>query len=293
MLLRIAHVDDAHDPRFVVIRDPGSYEIGGAGGSSVVLADSTVSQRHARLTLQDGKIFVEDLGSDTGTFVDEEPIAGVTEVELGQWIRVGETVLQVMRGDRPPVAVAEEGRAYSPIEQPFLAALRANPADDETRIVYADWLEAEGFRIAAQFLRLELADEVDINTSPLVERACSITELAWRALVCRGPIGACDRASCPARWHLLVPREVGARDCSTCNRTVFYCASREDVAKRGEQRALVVFDAQLTRQMTARVYFRGLRYDPDGSGEYDFRRDDSLFGPIDVDTEDRALDELD
>jgi uncharacterized protein (TIGR02996 family) len=42
-------------------------------------------------------------------------------------------------------------------EAAFLAALRANPADDTTRLVYADWLDEHGELAKAEYLRLVAA----------------------------------------------------------------------------------------------------------------------------------------
>lgn len=42
------------------------------------------------------------------------------------------------------------------LEKSFLDALRAVPADDETRAVYADWLEEHGHASRADYIRLEL-----------------------------------------------------------------------------------------------------------------------------------------
>lgn len=258
MLLKIAHVDDAHDPRYVVVREPASYVIGFAGESDIVLLDSTVEKSHARLTLQEGRIFVENL-SDAGTFVDERPVHGSTEVTRGQWIQLGETVLQVLLGDQPPRRNHDERRPPSAAEDGFLATLRLDPTDDETRGVYADWLEAAECPITAGYIRLELANKADIATSELVERATTITQPEWRLLIRRGPIGHCDRVKCPATWHALAPtREPFTRDCTTCEQPVHYCPDREVIARYGQLRARVVFDASVDISAGTDAYFYGL-----------------------------------
>ena len=42
-------------------------------------------------------------------------------------------------------------------EAAFLEALKANPADDTTRLVYADWLDEHGEPAKAEYLRLVAA----------------------------------------------------------------------------------------------------------------------------------------
>ena len=41
----------------------------------------------------------------------------------------------------------------------LLAAIRANPADDLPRLVYADWLDEHGDPDRAEFIRLQIADD--------------------------------------------------------------------------------------------------------------------------------------
>lgn len=273
MLLKISHVDDAHEPRYIALADERSYTISGAAGE-IRLADSTVSSPHARLTLGGGAFVIEDLGSALGTFVDDTRVIGPTPVELGQWIRVGETILQLSLGDRVPVPNLDESRPEAPEEQTILSTLRANPADDETRAVYADWLEANGFPVTSRYLRLELADDVDVQTSEIVGKATFITEPGWRATVSRGPIGGCDRPrACPRNWHLL-PADSRAliRTCGACRRDVFYCATYAEVARHGPAKDLVVCDAGLPPDNVAHIYAHGLYERPDDRCHWNYRQ---------------------
>ena len=52
---------------------------------------------HARLFHQDGRLFVEDLGSTNGTFVNSERIVKPTKLGRGDLLQVGATVFQVTR----------------------------------------------------------------------------------------------------------------------------------------------------------------------------------------------------
>jgi hypothetical protein len=55
------------------------------------------STLHARLFHQDGRLYVEDLGSTNGTFVNSERIASPCRVGRGDLLQVGATVFQVTR----------------------------------------------------------------------------------------------------------------------------------------------------------------------------------------------------
>ena len=76
----------------------GEVTLGRGGGCTVPLAfDTFVSQVHARAFDRDGALWVEDLGSRNGTFVNDQQVHEPTYVGKGARIRVGETVLEVDR----------------------------------------------------------------------------------------------------------------------------------------------------------------------------------------------------
>ncbi len=74
------------DRTVVLGRDPSA---------GVVLADEEVSRRHASLTLEGGRVLVEDLGSTNGTFVNGQLLKEPRGLEAGDKIRIGRTILQV------------------------------------------------------------------------------------------------------------------------------------------------------------------------------------------------------
>jgi pSer/pThr/pTyr-binding forkhead associated (FHA) protein len=57
--------------------------------SSVCVASSTVSRRHARMLVADDRAAVEDLGNTNGTFVNEQRIDSAVSLKDGDEIRVG------------------------------------------------------------------------------------------------------------------------------------------------------------------------------------------------------------
>ena len=72
--------------------------VGRAPGCGVVLADDTyVSQLHARIYAQNGEIFVEDLGSTNGTYVNRQRLSGSTKLRKGDRLQIGTTVMEVVR----------------------------------------------------------------------------------------------------------------------------------------------------------------------------------------------------
>jgi FHA domain len=76
----------------------GEVTLGRGGGCTVPLAfDTFVSTVHARAFDRDGNLWVEDLGSRNGTYVDGEQVHEPIRVAKGARLQVGETVLEVDR----------------------------------------------------------------------------------------------------------------------------------------------------------------------------------------------------
>jgi hypothetical protein len=72
--------------------------LGRGGGCTVPLGfDTFVSQVHARAFDRDGTLWIEDLGSRNGTYVNGEQVHEPTKVAKGARVQVGETVLEVDR----------------------------------------------------------------------------------------------------------------------------------------------------------------------------------------------------
>jgi pSer/pThr/pTyr-binding forkhead associated (FHA) protein len=83
----------APQTRFV-IRD-GATGIGRSSASDIVLkSDDFASGRHARLTRHGGLLYVEDLGSTNGTFVNGRKTVGATPLRHGDTVRVGSTTFR-------------------------------------------------------------------------------------------------------------------------------------------------------------------------------------------------------
>ena len=72
--------------------------VGRAGGCGVLLADDTfVSQLHARVFRRDGDLWVEDLGSTNGTYLNKKKVTAPVAVRKGDKIQFGRTTLEVRK----------------------------------------------------------------------------------------------------------------------------------------------------------------------------------------------------
>jgi hypothetical protein len=72
--------------------------VGRGQGCGVALTyDSFTSNRHARLWREDGQVWVEDLGSTNGTYLNKRRLTGPATLARGDRLQVGQTVLEVGR----------------------------------------------------------------------------------------------------------------------------------------------------------------------------------------------------
>jgi pSer/pThr/pTyr-binding forkhead associated (FHA) protein len=72
--------------------------VGRAGGCAVLLADDTfVSQLHARVFRRDGDLYVEDLGSTNGTYLNRKKVTAPVPIRKGDKVQFGRTTMEVRK----------------------------------------------------------------------------------------------------------------------------------------------------------------------------------------------------
>jgi pSer/pThr/pTyr-binding forkhead associated (FHA) protein len=69
--------------------------VGRAAGCQVTIDDTYASQLHARVFLRDGQVYVEDLGSTNGTYLNRHKVTGPMQVQRGDKLQIGNTVLEL------------------------------------------------------------------------------------------------------------------------------------------------------------------------------------------------------
>jgi len=161
-------------------------------------------------------------------------------VTEGEVIRVGEYTLRI---GKPRLPLFQR----DVVEERFLSRLRDAPNDEDTRSVYADWLEEHDQPSGAAFLR----------TGEASGEASRDVEDEWRSLLARPAIESCAEANadvefefeCPKEWTRL-ERTANAkvRFCHACEKTVTYCETIREARAIASAGGCVAVDPSLTRK---------------------------------------------
>ena len=146
-------------------------------------------------------------------------------------------------------------------EARFLAMIREAPGDRAARLIYADWLEEQGQRDRAEYLRIGARAVLlrpDRHRTALIEQQMDKlararpSDAAWRTLVSITTIRGCERSfiECPERWSALTPTpESDVRHCATCARNIYFCATPNDARECARTRELVALDRHLASSL--------------------------------------------
>ncbi len=99
---------------------PGTYSLGRSDENDLLIKDSNVSRKHARILFKpDGTLVIEDLKSTNGVIVNESRIKGKGNLNEGDVIKLGETTIEVTSPalDETVVGVGESTEAGTVVMQ--------------------------------------------------------------------------------------------------------------------------------------------------------------------------------
>jgi uncharacterized protein (TIGR02996 family) len=229
--------------------------IGSHEQNDLVLRDGEVAPFHCRLIFSRNRWFLAP---------PEEGGAAMTPLDDG-----AEVVAGAYR-----IVLALEGLRRDPVEQSLLDQIVAG--DQDSRLVYADWLEGRGDAVRAEFLRLQQTlSAIDPNDGAARPQLRSdlrrLRELAgrldreWRQLVGRPVVEGCRRVTfdfaCRMDWGTLAPTDrPDVRHCSGCGDDVYYARSVLDArhhARRGRCVAVDLAEERRPDDLQDRVPLAG------------------------------------
>jgi pSer/pThr/pTyr-binding forkhead associated (FHA) protein len=74
----------------------GTHILGSAEGADILVPDTTISAQHGQFTVGGGQIAYQDLGSQNGSFISEQPITELVALTVGHILQVGSIHLQLV-----------------------------------------------------------------------------------------------------------------------------------------------------------------------------------------------------
>jgi len=88
--------------------------IGRSSELDMVLVEDMVSRQHSRIMTENGQLYIEDLGSTNGTFVNGEKIFSRKLLKEGDRILVGTNIIKLMTASADGSAPAQKPRVFNP-----------------------------------------------------------------------------------------------------------------------------------------------------------------------------------
>ncbi len=112
----------------------GELTVGRDAESAVRLEARNVSRCHAKLTVENGTAFVEDLGSRNGTLLNGQPVRGRRKLRGGDVLQVADELLRVEdRAAGDTGALERAAPTPAPARPPPLPRRPGEPATIEPR----------------------------------------------------------------------------------------------------------------------------------------------------------------
>jgi len=111
--------------------------IGRSPDQTLVIAHTSVSRRHARLSIVDGLVVAEDLGSTNGTFVNGVRLNAPQSVDNDCVIKVGDQVVRYERRSKADIKRREELDRELARASEYVLSLLPAPVNDGR--VHTDW----------------------------------------------------------------------------------------------------------------------------------------------------------
>jgi CheY-like chemotaxis protein len=120
--------------------------IGRQADCAVRLADPLVSRRHCSLTLREGRVWIEDLGSRNGTRLNGQPLEEALPLDDGDQLEVAHLLFRVGLGSESEEALSERDASAAANEGAGRAVLVVED-DDALARTLARLLESWGHRV--------------------------------------------------------------------------------------------------------------------------------------------------
>src|SRR4051812_18633642 len=149
-------LDDNAPPQRIPLRSLPAI-IGRTPPADLILEGTTVSRRHCRLELLDGKLWLRDLGSTNGTYANGERLNQPVVLEDGASIGVGAYRLRYHRRNQDETADADAMEQELREASNYVASILPQPITMGP--VRADWFYRPSTRIGGDAFGYQTLDE--------------------------------------------------------------------------------------------------------------------------------------
>jgi pSer/pThr/pTyr-binding forkhead associated (FHA) protein len=126
------------------LKIPGDeFLIGRSDACNLRPKSDSISRKHCILRVREGRLFVEDLGSRNGSYLDDERLQEETEAKHGSKLRLGRLEFQVVLEQQPASKHTEPSRVASSPSGGVMPADGDSSSEEEDEIT--KWLEEGDF----------------------------------------------------------------------------------------------------------------------------------------------------
>jgi len=133
VVLRV--VGGKHNGREIKLAVP-KFIIGRGEGAHLRPSSDLVSRHHCGISVQEGQVIVEDLGSRNGTFVNGEQLAGTHIARSGDTIRIGRLQFELVMD---PARTAKKAKVTNVVEAAARTATKSKQGIEDS---ISDWLDS-------------------------------------------------------------------------------------------------------------------------------------------------------
>ncbi len=129
---------------------PGEHQIGTGSAAAIQLRDKDVSFKHAKLVVDGEAVFLEDLKSKSGTFVNGERVDARVALRNLDTVSVGQAELRIECASPAPAAQAPAPVAAPPAAKAEPKAEKAEPKETKAEAKARAKAEAEAAKAEAE-----------------------------------------------------------------------------------------------------------------------------------------------
>ncbi|MCD6051163.1 MAG: hypothetical protein K0Q55_2566 [Verrucomicrobia bacterium] len=201
----------------VLILEQGTFLLGREPGCDYLIIHPSVSTTHCEIRKDHGRVFVRDLGSTNGTFINDEPVKEA-ELQPDQIIRFGETIWR-FQGTSLHVDVPTAETTSTPD-----AAAPTSPSE-------VPWPLVPNLSISVD-RKAKIAEAAALKELPAVQRPCCKHPRVPALLICQN----CRSEFCNECVHVRQGAKEKRLYCHHCNGR---CEDIGVFERKEEQRALL------------------------------------------------------